>query len=182
MYNLSFNFNSKKERLNNINTIIGETNKTYKRKSDQFIDDLLINYQLFMNIGKYVDRIDKNLTNVTSLQKIYSNNLQQLRKDVENFSVDYVQYLKDLEQNNESESGNNKSKNNLYFDDFNEKDDDEEFQLNNFLNPEKKSKRWLEEQPEKLRVLIDQKKFSESVELIKEIRSCDLDKIDYEMY
>ena len=118
MYNLSFNFNSKKERLNNINTIIGETNKTYKRKSDQFIDDLLINYQLFMNIGKYVDRIDKNLTNVTSLQKIYSNNLQQLRKDVENFSVDYVQYLKDLEQNNESESGNNKSKNNLYFDDF----------------------------------------------------------------
>ena len=50
-----------------------------------------------MNIGKYVDRIDKNITNVMNTQKNYSILLQNLRKDVEEFTIDYVKYLKDVE-------------------------------------------------------------------------------------
>ena len=44
------------------------------------------NYEIFINIGKYVDKIDKNITQTISAQKEYSNLLSNLRKDIEEFS------------------------------------------------------------------------------------------------
>ena len=41
---------------------------------------------MFINIGKYVDKIDKNITQTISAQKKYSNLISNLRKDIEEFS------------------------------------------------------------------------------------------------
>ncbi len=58
---------------------------------------------------------------------------------------------------------------------------DSNFQIEDFLNPEKGTKRWIEEQPEKLRVLIDEKKFNECINLVRDIRGCDFEKVDYDV-
>jgi hypothetical protein len=47
------------------------------------------------------------------------------------------------------------------------------------LNPEKGSKNWLEEQPERIGVLIEERKYSEAVNLILEVRSSHLGNADY---
>jgi hypothetical protein len=75
-----------------------------------------------------------------------------------------------------------KELNHLYSDlkEDNEENKMEEFYIDDFLNPPKGSKNWLQEQPEKIRVLIEEKKFHEAVFLIKEIRMFDLDVINYE--
>ena len=135
-----------------------------------------------MNIGKYVDRIDKNITNVLNTQKTYSNLLQNLRKDVEEFTIDYVKYLKEVESEQVKEGDLKEKKDKLHFEELEnlEKIMDSDFNIEDFLNPKKGTKRWLEEQPEKLRVLIDEKKFSECVNLVKEICNCELELVDYE--
>jgi hypothetical protein len=179
--NLSFNFNSKNDRARDVKFISESTNENYKKTSEQFVEILLGNYQTFMNIGKYVDRIDKNIANLMNSQKNYSILLSNLQKDVEAFSIDYVKYLKDVE-NEEAKLRENNKKNQLYFEEFDdlEKALEEDFQLEDFLNPQKGTKRWLEEQPEKLRVLIDEKNFNECVKLVKEIRDCELELVDYD--
>ena len=63
---MHFSYTNKKQRIEDINHIINDTNESYKYKSEQLVDVLLDNYQTFMNIGKYVERIDINLTNVLS--------------------------------------------------------------------------------------------------------------------
>lgn len=70
----------------------------------------------------------------------------------------------------------------LYFEELEnlERALDSDFNIEEFLNPKKGTKRWLEEQPERLRVLIDEKKYEECKNLIKEIRYSELDLIDYE--
>jgi hypothetical protein len=55
------------------------------------------------------------------------------------------------------------------------------FELEDFLNPKKGTKRWLEEQPERLRVMIDEKKYKECVNLIDDIRDCNLEIVDYDV-
>ena len=40
------------------------TNDNYKKTSEQFIDNLIQNYTVFMNIGKYVEKIDKNIGSI----------------------------------------------------------------------------------------------------------------------
>lgn len=67
---LTFNYSNKKQRIENLNQIVTDTNESYKYKSEKLVNILLDNYQTFMNIGKYVERIDLNLTNI--LSKIYS--------------------------------------------------------------------------------------------------------------
>jgi hypothetical protein len=181
---MSFNFNLKNERLRDVDNIMKSSNDNYKKTSEQFVDVLLGNYQTFMNIGKYVDRIDKNISGLMNTQKNYSILLQNLRKDVEEFTIDYVKYLKDVEQeeNKTKEHIIKEKSEKLYFEELDvlEKAMEEDFKLDEFLNPKKGTKRWLEEQPEKLRVLIDEKKFVECVRLVKEIRECELELIDYE--
>ena len=64
-------------------------NNNYKKTSEQFVDVLLNNYHMFMNIGKYVDRIDKNISSVMNAQKTYSILLQKylfLHKKFINFA------------------------------------------------------------------------------------------------
>lgn len=181
---LNFNFNLKNDRVRDVDNIIKSSNENYNKTSEQFVDVLLGNYQTFMNIGKYVDRIDKNISGLMNTQKNYSILLQNLRKDVEEFTIDYVKYLKDVEQeeNKTKEQIIREKSDKLYFEEFDvlEKAMEEDFKLDEFLNPKKGTKRWLEEQPEKLRVLIDEKKFVDCVKLVKEIRECELELIDYE--
>lgn len=180
---LSFSFAAKKERLKNVEEAIESANSNNTKTSEQFVDVLLNNYQTFMNIGKYVDRVDKNISNLMNTQKNYSILLQNLRKDVEEFTIDYVKYLKDVEKEEAKtlkEEGVNDGK--LYFEEVDvlERALEADFKLDDFLNPKKGTKRWLEEQPERLRVLIDEKKFLECVRLVNEIRESELDLVDFE--
>lgn len=91
-----------------------------------------------------------------------------------------MKYLKEAQEdrNRENEAKERIGKFNLEdYDPINEGD----FQIEDFLNPEKGTKRWIEEQPEKLRVLIDEKKFADCINLVKEIRACDIEKVDYDI-
>lgn len=145
---------------------------------------MLDNYQTFIKIGKYVEKIDKNLTNTMNVQKNYSILLRDLRKDVEEFTVDYVKYLKDAQVHKEEKivnSNNEFSSDNL---DFNFSDDIDyfkDFNIEDFLNPEKGTRRWIEEQSEKLKVLIDEKNFKKAVSLVLDIRVSQLSDIDYDI-
>lgn len=91
-----------------------------------------------------------------------------------------MKYLKEAQEdrNRENQAKERIGKFNLEdYDPINEAD----FQIEDFLNPEKGTKRWIEEQPERLRVLIDEKKFVECINLVKEIRLCDIEKVDYDV-
>jgi len=182
--NLNFNFNSKEERTQDVSKLIAISNDEYKKTSEEFIEILLKNYQIFMNIGKYVEKVDKNITNLMNSQKPYSGLLQDLRKDVEEFTIDYTKYLKEIEKEEQraKEKKTKEHKDRIYFDEFDNFENvfESGFDLDEFLNPKNGTKRWLEEQPEKLRVLIDEKKFTDCVKLMKEIRISQLDIIDYE--
>jgi hypothetical protein len=63
---MRFSYANKNERVENLNHLIKETNKDYNIKSEHLVDVLLENYHTFMNIGKYVERMDTNITNVLS--------------------------------------------------------------------------------------------------------------------
>ena len=175
----SFAFSHKNQRLNDVKKISNETEKTYKNTSNQFVDILLTNYSTFINIGKFVDKIDQNISDLMNAQKDYSNLIQSLRKDVEEFSFSYSKYLKDSKNQNEKISKKNEE---IYtFEEIENFDSIEKnFNLDEFLNPSKGKKKWLEEQPERMRVLIDEKKFDDAVNLVKEIRESDLGSIDFE--
>ena len=112
---------------------------------------------------------------------MYSSYLQNLRKNVEEFSIDYIKYLKEVEIFDSKENINKNHKENIYFESPEEEIKTVEFNIDEFLNPQKGSKKWLEEQAEKIRVLINEKKYPETLKLIKEIRNFDLENIDYEM-
>ena len=112
---MSFTFNRKKERLRDVKNIIKKTQSNNEANSSQHVDILLGNYELFINIGKYVDKIDKNITQTISAQKKYSNLLSNLRKDIEEFSFSFSKYLKtmkDEESQGENAFIENNSKDN----------------------------------------------------------------------
>ena len=100
---------------------------------------------------------------------------------MEEFSIDYVKYLKEVEIIDSKENRNNAESDNIYFENPDEEAKGGEFNIDEFLNPQKGSKKWLEEQAEKIRVLINEKKYPESLKLIKEIRGYELENIDYDM-
>ena len=106
--------------------------------------------------------------------------LQNLRKDVEEFTIDYMKYLKEAEEDRNRENDIKARMGKFNYEEI-DTAYDSNFQIEYFLNPDKGSKRWIEEQPEKLRVLIDEKKFLECINLIKDIRSCNLEKVDYDV-
>ena len=173
----SFAFSHKIQRLNDVKKISMETEKTYKKTSNEFVNILLTNYSTFINIGKFVDKIDQNISDLMNSQKEYSNLIQNLRKDVEEFSFSYSKYLKD---NKKNEKINKKNEEIYFFEPIENDSIEKNFNLDEFLNPSKGKKKWLEEQPEKMRVLIDEKKFDEAVNLVKEIRESDLGSIDFQ--
>jgi hypothetical protein len=177
----SFAFTHKEQRLKDVKNILKNTDKLYKNSSEKFIDVLLNNYETFISIGKYIDKIDKNISNAMESEKEYSNLIQNLRKDVESFSFNYSKYLKDIKDENEENKENNES-NSYKFENVGDMNFlEENFDLNDFLNPKEKGKKWLEEQSENLKVLIDNEKYDESIELVKKIRECDLSLIDYDI-
>ncbi len=173
----SFAFSHKIQRLNDVKKISNETEKTYKKTSNEFVNILLTNYSTFINIGKFVDKIDQNISDLMNSQKEYSNLIQNLRKDVEEFSFSYSKYLKD---NKKNEKINKKNEEIYFFEPIENDSIEKNFNLDEFLNPSKGKKKWLEEQPEKMRVLIDEKKFDEAVNLVKEIKESDLGSIDFQ--
>jgi hypothetical protein len=66
---MPFTFNRKKERLKDVKNIIKKIEQNNEVNSSKHVDILLGNYELFINIGKYVDKIDKNITHTISAQK-----------------------------------------------------------------------------------------------------------------
>ena len=180
---LSFAFNNKKERLKDVRNLIQKTENNNNVNFSKYVDVLLNNYEIFINIGKYVDKIDKNITQTISSQKEYSNLLSNLRKDIEEFSFSFSKYLKTMKEEEGDENillDKNKSKNTYLF----EKIDDlelmeENFDFDDFLNPSEGSNKWLEENIEKVKMLIDEKKYDESINLILMLRKNDLSKLDY---
>ena len=183
---MSFTFNRKKERLRDVKNIIKKTQSNNEANSSQHVDILLGNYELFINIGKYVDKIDKNITQTISAQKKYSNLLSNLRKDIEEFSFSFSKYLKTMkdEENKEGNAflDNNMEVNkNVYkFETVDEVDlMEENFDFEDFLNPGEGSDKWLSEHIEKLKMLINEKKYDECIDLILILRKKELSKLDY---
>lgn len=182
---LSFSFNNKKERLKDVKNLIKKTEESNNVNYSKYVDVLLGNYEVFINIGKYVDKIDKNITQTISAQKDYSNLLSNLRKDIEEFSFSFSKYLKTMKEEEGEESSindNNKNKNkNIYT--FEPVDDvelmEENFDFNEFLSPREGSNKWLCENIETLKMLINEKKYDESIGLIIMLRKNDLSKLDY---
>ena len=160
---LSFAFNQKKERLKDVKELIKNTENKNTVNYSQYIDVLLGNYEIFINIGKYVDRIDKNITQTISAQKEYSNLISSLRKDIEEFSFSFSKYLKNIndENNNTPLLNDTKNNNNVYK--FEPVDEielmEENFNFEEFLNPQEGSEKWLGEQIEKIKMLIGEKKY-----------------------
>ena len=184
---MPFTFNRKKERLKDVKNIIKKTETNNEVNSSKHVDILLGNYELFINIGKYVDKIDKNITQTISAQKKYSNLLSNLRKDIEEFSFSFSKYLKTMkdEENQERNAffDNNINDNNKAVYKFEAVDDvdimEENFDFEDFLNPGEGSDKWLSEHIEKLKMLIDEKKYDECIDLILILRKKDLSKLDY---
>ena len=183
---LSFSFNNKKERLKDVKNLIKKTEDNNNVNYSKYVDVLLGNYETFINIGKYVDKIDKNITQTISAQKEYSNLLSNLRKDIEEFSFSFSKYLKTMkdEENGDEASlidkKNNKNKNVYTFEPVDDVElMEENFDFNDFLNPVEGSNKWLSENIEKLKMLIDEKKYDESISIILMLRKNDLSKLDY---
>ena len=181
-----FTFNRKKERLKDVKNIIKKTEQNNEVNSSKHVDVLLGNYELFINIGKFVDKIDKNITQTISAQKKYSNLISNLRKDIEEFSFSFSKYLKTMkEEENQSNSlmdtNNKENVKNVYK--FEPVDDlefmEENFDFEDFLNPGEGSDKWLSEHIEKLKMLIDEKKYDACINLILTLRKKDLSKLDY---
>ena len=180
-----FTFNRKKERLKDVKNIIKKTEQNNEVNSSKHVDILLGNYELFINIGKYVDKIDKNITHTISAQKKYSNLISNLRKDIEEFSFSFSKYLKTMkEEENQSNAlldNNVDNIKNVYK--FEPVDDlelmEDNFDFDDFLNPGEGSDKWLSEHIEKLKMLIDEKKYDDCINLILTLRKKDLSKLDY---
>ena len=180
-----FTFNRKKERLKDVKNIIKKTEQNNEINSSKHVDILLGNYELFINIGKYVDKIDKNITHTISAQKKYSNLISNLRKDIEEFSFSFSKYLKTMkEEENQSNAlldNNVDNIKNVYK--FEPVDDlelmEDNFDFDDFLNPGEGSDKWLSEHIEKLKMLIDEKKYDDCINLILTLRKKDLSKLDY---
>ena len=182
---MPFTFNRKKERLKDLQNIIKKTEQNNQINSSKHVDILLGNYELFINIGKYVDKIDKNITKTISAQKKYSNLISSLRKDIEEFSFSFSKYLKTMkDEENDVNSfieKNNKDNKNVYK--FEPIDDvelmEDNFDFEDFLNPGEGSDKWLSEHIEKLKMFIDEKKYDDCINLILTLRKKDLSKLDY---
>ncbi|MCQ2819675.1 MAG: hypothetical protein MJ252_20615, partial [archaeon] len=167
LHGLSFQFSEKSERIKDVNRQIENTERIHKETSEKFIDILLQNYGLFIDVGKYVEKIDQNILTAMQTQKDYSSLIQNLRKDVEEFSMSYSKYIN---QNNEGMNNlqENENKNIYLFEipeegsEFTEKN----FNIEEFFNPKEGSRKWFEEKTEELKVLIDEKKFDEAVKLV----------------
>ena len=180
-----FTFNRKKERLKDVKNIIKKTEQNNEANSSKHVDILLGNYELFINIGKYVDKIDKNITHTISAQKKYSNLISNLRKDIEEFSFSFSKYLKTMkEEENQTNvllDNNVDNIKNVYK--FEPVDDlelmEDNFDFDDFLNPGEGSDKWLSEHIEKLKMLIDEKKYDDCINLILTLRKKDLSKLDY---
>ena len=134
----SFAFSHKIQRLNDVKKISMETEKTYKKTSNEFVNILLTNYSTFINIGKFVDKIDQNISDLMNSQKEYSNLIQNLRKDVEEFSFSYSKYLKD---NKKNEKINKKNEEIYFFEPIENDSIEKNFNLDEFLNPSKGKKK-----------------------------------------
>ena len=182
---LSFAFNNKKERLKDVKNLIKKTEDNNNVNYSKYVDVLLGNYETFINIGKYVDKIDKNITQTISSQKEYSNLLSNLRKDIEEFSFSFSKYLKTMRDEEDGDEAslidkNNKNKNVYTFEPVDDVElMEENFDFNEFLNPGEGSNKWLSENIEKLKMLIDEKKYDESISIILMLRKNDLSKLDY---
>ena len=182
---MPFTFNRKKERLKDLQNIIKKAEQNNQTNSSKHVDILLGNYELFINIGKYVDKIDKNITKTISAQKKYSNLISSLRKDIEEFSFSFSKYLKTMkDEENDVNSfieKNNKDNKNVYK--FEPIDDvelmEDNFDFEDFLNPGEGSDKWLSEHIEKLKMFIDEKRYDDCINLILTLRKKDLSKLDY---
>ena len=182
---LSFSFLNKRERLKDVKNIIKKTEENNNVNYSKYVDILLGNYEIFINIGKYVDKIDKSVTQTIAAQKDYSNLLSSLRKDIEEFSFSFSKYLKTMKEEEGEENSilnNNKNKNKGVYT-FEPVDDielmEENFDFDDFLNPKEGSEKWLSENIEKVKMLIDEKKYDECINLILMLRKNDLSKLDY---
>ena len=178
---LSFTFNNKRERLKDVKNIIKKTEDSNNVNYSKYVDVLLGNYEVFINIGKFIDKIDKNITQTISAQKEYSNLLSNLRKDIEEFSFSFSKYLKTMKEEEGEGNALNIKNNNVYT--FETVDDielmEENFDFDDFLNPGEGSDKWLSENIEKVKMLIDEKKYDECINLILMLRKKDLSKLDY---
>ncbi len=58
---LEFVSSNKKECLNRVNKCIDDIEENHKKTSESLVDILLDNHQVFINIGKYMERLEKNV-------------------------------------------------------------------------------------------------------------------------
>ena len=173
---ISFRYNEKEDRLNLTKEIIKRNKQNYDQTSDQIVDKLMDNYHVFVNLGKYINKIDESIGKLMNYEKNYSSKLQSLRSNIEEFSITFQQE----KEKSKAEKTKNEQ-NEIYFESF---DDDKnilelELDIKDFLNPKEGSKRWLQETASKITVFADEKNFKEGVNVIVKCRKIDISMISY---
>lgn len=179
---VSFQFDAKEERYKLVQRIVSENQNNYEKTSSQITDKLMDNYSVFINIGKYVSKIDNSVASIMNAEKTYSSLLQSLRKDVEEFTINF-HHTNDRAVQHDNDHSQSECKPG-YFDisNFNNQyleQTDEDLNMETFLNPQKGTKRWLQEIPEMLKVYVDEKSYERAVEVVIQIRESDITQLDY---
>lgn len=187
----SFAFINIKENLNYTNEFLRNYNKKYSETSEEIVSRLMDNYSVFTNIAKHITKIDESVTCIMSSEKNYSILLQNLRRDIEEFNLNYNyfdNFINKIELSPEDKIETKDKK--LVMEYFNTShlecnnsfylnDDYIEYNIEEFINPKVKSKRWLKEVPELIKVLVDEKNFEEALKVIFNIRNSDIYKVNY---
>lgn len=195
---IPFTFNDKEQRLQLTKRIIRESKKNYENTSEQIVDNLMDNYHIFMNIGKYITKIDDSISKLMSTEKNYSSKLQSLRAEIEELTFNFdtnKETANTTTQDKESKNRDNNfyvsNTNNIidnskdtYFSPIEENNSlfselDKGISLEEFMNPKPGTRRWLQEIPEKINVFVEEKNFKEAVNLILLLRKADLMNISY---
>lgn len=181
---VDFSFKEKSKIIKIIKNIITENKLKYNQTFEQVIEVLINSYKTFMSIGTYVNEIDISISELMINEKNYSNLIQSLRKDVEESLVQF----RNLKEEEETQSSSQKDSvsEGVYFEKtpsfYDYLDDlyyDDTLKMTDFLNPPSKSKRWLQEVSEMIKVYVDEGSFEKGVKVILEVKESDMALIDY---
>lgn len=166
---VSFNYKDKSQKLEMTREIIKQFNTNHENTSEELVQKLLENYGVFVNLGKYIMKMDNSLERLMLTEKRYSSTLQSLKTDIEKFNLDYQ-----FEKENVKKISHKEKESKIYFKPIEENKgiytdiltDENNESFDEIFNPKEGSARWLEELSGKLEIYAEEKNFKEGVQLI----------------
>jgi len=179
-----FLYNDKPSILKSINKIIIESKSKYNITFEEVIGILIRSYKTFMSIGAYVNDIDTSISSLMINEKNYSSLIQSLRKDIEEYLLEFrnMKEEEDIKLNSRLQTGfegvyfEKVASHQDYLDDLYS---DDSLVMKDFLNPQPKTKRWLQEVSEIIKVFVDEGCFDKAIKVIVDVKDSDLALIDY---